>query len=131
MIWNPFFPSVALNPWRELAAVRSELARPQRFPAVRAHAGDDAVVIEALLPGVTRERLELSIEKDALVLAGEIPAGDSGSFRHERPTGRFQRRLQLPFAVDAAAAQAELADGLLRIRLPRSAQDGPVRIHVS
>lgn len=129
MIWNPIFPTTALTPWRELAA-RAE-ARPQRFPAVRAHAGPDAVVIEALLPGVAREDLELSIEDDTLVLAGQLqPFGEARPVRRERATGRFRRQLQLPWAVDAKGVEAELTNGLLRVRLPRAAEHGPVRIPV-
>lgn len=129
MIWNPIFPTAALTPWRELAA-RAE-SRPQRFPAVRAHSGPEAVVIEALLPGVAREDLELAIEDDTLVLAGQLkPFGEARPALRERATGRFRRQLRLPYPVDAAQAEAELANGLLRVRLPRAAEHGPVRIQV-
>lgn len=129
MLWNPLFSPATAWPWRDLA--RTDLASgPARFPAVRAHWNDEAVAIEALLPGVRRDALELSIDDDQLVLSGELQDPAERALRRERSSGRFQRRLALPFPVDASQAQAELADGLLRLRLPRRADSGPRRIEI-
>lgn len=129
MIWNPIFAAVPA-PWRDLASADA-LRGPARFPAIRAHLTEDAVAIEALLPGVRPETLELAMDEDQLVLEGELATIENArALRRERSSGRFRRRLQLPFAVDGSAVQAELENGLLRVRLPRRADSGPRRITI-
>jgi HSP20 family protein len=128
MLWNPFLNTA--TPWRELANAAT-LHGLARYPAVRAYLKDDEALIEALLPGVSRAALTLAIEEDELLLEGELPAIENArALRRERSSGRFRRRLQLPFPVDAEGAQAELANGLLRVRLRRRPDSGPRRIDI-
>lgn len=129
MLWNPFLTAVA--PWRDLARA-GQLPGPARFPTIRAHLMEGSLEIEALLPGVKPEALELAIDDDEIVLEAELPAApeDARVLRRERFAGRFRRRLQLPFAVDGSEVHAEFENGLLRVRLPRRADSGPRRIDI-
>jgi HSP20 family protein len=128
MLWNDLWTTA--TPWRDLASAAA-LRGPARFPAVRAHLKEDEVLVEALLPGVSREGLTLAIEEDELVLEGELPGTENARvLRRERSTGRFRRRLQLPFRIDPEGAHAELANGLLRVRMKRRPDSGPRKIDI-
>lgn len=94
------------------------------YPLVNVREEADAFYIEAEVPGLTQEQIDLHIRHGVeLTLQGERkPAGgDSGAWLHrERGDGRFQRVLTLPLPVDAAKVQAKLEYGVLRIVLPKS-----------
>jgi HSP20 family molecular chaperone IbpA len=82
---------------------------------------DTEFVVEAELPGATTTAIELRLEGDKLVIAGELPApaDDGGTFlRVERYRGPFRRVVTLPADV-GGSPQASLRSGVLQVRLPR------------
>lgn len=86
--------------------------------------GKDEVVVVAELPGVNKDDVKISVEKGVLSIQGErkengLGAGARGILREQRQ-GKFGRNVRLPYDVDAAAVSAELADGLLKIVLPKA-----------
>jgi HSP20 family protein len=132
------------DPWRELQRIHAEMDRLVQgtpalgggeVPAVDVWADDDTLCVRALVPGLAREDLEVSVDGDALTIRGSLPAQSLGEgetwHRRERDTGRFTRTLQLPWLVDAERVQARCKDGVLEIDLPRSAADKPKRIPVA
>ena len=128
MIWNPFFPP--LLPFHDFVQGVA-LGGPARFPSIRAESTETSVLVEALLPGVDPDGLQLDVEDDELILAGEIqPLGEMEPVRRERPIGRFRRRLRMPFPVDQASAKAEFKDGVLRVELERKNATGPISITI-
>ena len=50
--------------------------------------------------------------------------------RRERAHGRFHRQIQLPYEIDADDIDAQLDNGILRVRLPRAESDRPRKIEV-
>lgn len=103
------------------------------FPALNAWADDQALHVEAELPGVPASSLEVTVEGDELTLAGERPARAEEGLavhRRERTTGRFARVVRLPVPVDAGAVSASLRDGVLEVTLPRAAASRPRRIEI-
>ncbi len=106
--------------------------RPQ--PAVNVWQDDEAVVVEAELPGLKSEQLEISVAGDELSLKVQRPDLEAEGVtyhRRERPTGTFTRTVPLPAEVDADRVQAELRDGVLRITLPKVPAAKPRRIEVA
>lgn len=103
------------------------------FPAVNVWETDDHLHVEAELPGVRREDLEISVLGDELTLQGVRPeAVEEGETRHrqERGVGRFSRTLRLPVEVKAEGVEASLEAGVLRLRLPKSEAAKPRKIAV-
>lgn len=101
-------------------------------PSVRAWADDDAATIRAAMPGFTLEDIGVEVHDRTLRLSGERKADDERTYvRRERFTGRFDRRVRLPFSVDANGAQASLNNGVLEVRLPRLESDKPRKIAVN
>jgi len=103
------------------------------WPALNAWADDQAVHVEAELPGVPVEALEIGVLGDQLTLSGERPelreAGTS-EVRRERPAGRFRRELRLPWEVAPEGVTAVLKDGVLSLTLPKAPALRPHKIEV-
>ncbi|HEY0964260.1 MAG TPA: Hsp20/alpha crystallin family protein [Candidatus Paceibacterota bacterium] len=84
---------------------------------------DDAIVIKALVAGVSPNELEISITRDMVTIRGvreEIQeVHDDGYFHRELFWGSFSRTLVLPEEVAIDEAEAQEKHGLLEIRLPK------------
>ena len=101
--------------------------------AMDVYLDDQTVVVEVNAPGIQQDQVEVELTKGtSLLVAATLPAREDKAayLRRERPEGRFERRLNLPFPVDADKVEAQLASGILTIRLPRLASSLPRRITV-
>jgi HSP20 family protein len=97
------------------------------------HADEDAFEITATVPGMDVEDIKVEILDDVLTLRGEIPESPNGSgefLLRERISGKFERRLRLPDAVDAEAAEAKVENGILTVRIPKAEEARPRLIEV-
>jgi len=83
---------------------------------------DDSYVIEAELPGIKREDVNIELVGNELAISGEVKERErKGVLRREtRRTGRFAYRVTLPDQVDAEKIDAKLTDGVLTVRVPKS-----------
>lgn len=92
------------------------------------------MVIEAELPGVSRDQIEVKVEEGQLTVRGvrTVPeAGEARTYRRvERRAGAFERVFTLPRHVDGSAVRAAYADGVLTITLPVAADARPRQIQV-
>lgn len=111
---------------------RSPERRLNRYPLMNVWSSPDGLVIDAELPGVTPDDVEISVMGDTLTLSGKInaaPVKEGEQFyRRERPSGAFSRTLQLPFRAAPEGVKAACQDGILRISVPRSEEEKPRRI---
>jgi HSP20 family protein len=104
-------------------------------PPVDIYETDDALVFQAELPGVSKEEVSLEIHQNTLILRGErkhtaeVPA--DRYHRTERAYGPFHRSFVLPAMVDQEHVQATYHDGVLELRLPKSAAARPKRIAIA
>jgi HSP20 family protein len=92
------------------------------WPQLEIRQDDSTIHIEADLPGVKEEDIELTVEDGVLTLAGEKKSerrDDNGY--SERSYGRFERRITLPANVDEDACAAQFKDGVLKVTIPTSA----------
>ena len=84
---------------------------------------DDAIVIRALVAGVSPNDLEISITRDMVTLRGVREefqeTHDDGYFHRELFWGSFSRTLVLPEEVAIDEAEAQEKHGLLEIKLPK------------
>ena len=134
-MWNEV--DRALTSLRLTPAVAGPEQGSGSYPSIRLHEGPDAFYVEAMVPGVDPETLKLSVVRRTLTLAGEktSPVAETDAepkvfHRRERLAGRFERRLNLPVAVDTEKVSARYADGLLSVTLPRLAQDTPRQVTI-
>ena len=92
-------------------------------PAIDVFETDDTLEVTVDLPGVDPAAVRVLMKADALLVVGEKAPwrgrGESSFHLVERGFGRFARTLRLGPACDAAKARARLADGELRISIPK------------
>jgi HSP20 family protein len=95
-------------------------------PAVDVYETDDTMEITVDLPGVVPGALRLLGKGDNILIAGEKSArrarGESSFHLVERGYGHFARVVRLSRACDTSKARATLADGELRISIPKIAE---------
>ena len=93
------------------------------FPKVDIFENKDHLMIEAELPGMTRDDFDLSFENNVLTLKGERKfekKTDEGNYhRVERSYGSFARSFTLPQTVSVEGAKAEFENGILHVSLPK------------
>lgn len=133
-LWTSLTAAPPLHGWG--AEERSGL-----FPAVNMRDRDDAIVIEAELPGLDVGDIDIAVTADEIVLKGtrpeaSPPEGDGERadkatwLRRERGTGAFERRLGLPAAVDSSRVEARLVDGVLTVVCPKAPESQPHKVVV-
>lgn len=95
----------------------------------------EAIVIEAALPGVKPEEVEVSVLGDTLTLsaggASETDSDADGYRWREVRRGKVTRSVTLPQGVVADQANASFENGLLRLSVPKAQPAEAVRIPVS
>lgn len=104
-----------------------------RFPALNIWEDERTLFVEAEVPGVTMDSIDVSILDGELTIRATrsftLPEG-AAVIRQDRPTGEFVRAFTLPCAVDESAIDASLKDGVLTITLPKAAEVMPRKIAV-
>jgi HSP20 family protein len=99
-----------------------EPGRVMTFPTIEATERDGQLVVQADVPGLAANQIELEIAPDQLVISGvrshEHEEERSGFIRSERRYGRFQRVIPLPEGVETSKATATFDNGVLEIRMP-------------
>jgi HSP20 family protein len=93
---------------------------------------EEEIVIQAAVPGLAPEEVEITIEGDTLTIQGELPAalGNVNYLFQERPTGKFIRVLSLNIPVDADKSEATFSNGLLTLTIPKAEAIRPRQIKV-
>ena len=101
-------------------------------PAVDVEETDDAWIIEAEVPGVRREDVDVEVRDSELVVSGEIVERERAGIlrRRTRRTGRFEYRVVLPEPPDPEGIDATLEDGVLTVRVPKPEQTRRRRVEV-
>ena len=93
------------------------------------------VVVRVEVPGMKKEDCSISIEGNTLKLSGEkhIERETHDSTYHvmERAYGAFQRSIPLPRNVDIDRAEASYSNGVLTVRLPKTASEQARSVPVS
>ena len=117
------------------ASIRSQAGAG--FPVLNVGTTPASVEVQALAPGLDPSKLEITVDRGLLVIAGERqsdlpPNGERASiYASERFTGRFRRVISLPEDADAARVEASYRDGVLRISVAKRESSLPRRIEVN
>jgi len=101
---------------------------------VDVYATNDAVVVEAILPGVKPERVDITVEGNTLSIAGDTSSmipGREGLLLQEIRRGRFVRTLALPAGLEPDKATATFEDGILTLRIPKAEQIKPRQVKIT
>ena len=111
-----------------------ELSTRRWSPVVDIRETDDALVLTAELPGLTKQDVNITLENNVLTLAGErsFEKESKGETFHriERSYGAFSRSFTLPANVKTEKVEALFGDGLLQVTLPKVEESKPRKIEI-
>jgi HSP20 family protein len=95
------------------------------WPRVDVDETDEEIRITAELPGVDRDNIDVSVTDDRITIRGEKKEQEEKKGRDyyslERSYGSFQRSFYLPCEVESDRVDASFKDGVLTVKLPKSA----------
>jgi HSP20 family protein len=115
---------------------RSDTARRDTqamTPRVDVLEDDTGITVIADMPGVSKDSLEIKVENDALSIEGAVSAATPQAMEAtyaEVRIPRFRRSFTLSRELDTGRIEAQLKDGVLRLRIPKHEQARPQRISV-
>lgn len=103
-------------------------------PTVDLKETDDAYTLEADLPGLKKEDIDLTVVDNIVTVKGsrkhEAETKEKGYHRIERRYGGFERSFEIPGGFDGEKIQAHYEDGVLRVTLPKREEAKPKQIEV-
>lgn len=110
---------------------RKALVNGAWAPAVDIQETAEELVVQAALPGVRKEDVDLEVKDDTLILSGErkTPEGEDW-LRRELPTGSFYRAFSLPAEVEPGKVKAAFRDGILEVRLAKAESAKPHKVKI-
>jgi HSP20 family molecular chaperone IbpA len=116
-------------------AVRSkeEQEYPAIRPAYRVSETPDGWELTAVMPGVSKDHLEVTVEADTLVIHGKKGAGVPADWKaHHREIypGGYELRVTLSDGVDGDRISATLEAGVLKLVLPKRESVKPRKIDI-
>jgi len=94
---------------------------------------EDAFVVNAFMPGLTPDDLDITVQQQVVTIHGEPRTDDLKGLRplvQERPTGQFTRTFSLPVPVNANRVGAEFRNGVLHLTLPKLETARPHKIEI-
>ena len=140
---------VRYNPFHEIRSLQNEVNRlfsgissereeflgGEWIPKVDVFENKDNLVLEAELPGMSRDDFDLSFENNVLTLKGErkFEKKDEGDNYHrvERGYGSFARSFTLPPTVTVEGAKADFENGVLHVSLPKREETKARKIEIT
>lgn len=129
--WDPFGDVAQM--WERMNRLfepSAEAGPGSWVPMVETDEDDDAYVVRAELPGMKRDDVNVEISGNELRLTGDVKEEEEAgkTLRHRR--GRFAYRTSLPAEADPDRVDAQLADGILTVRVPKAAEARSRRIEI-
>jgi HSP20 family protein len=124
------FSNLAAHP---TVAGATRFVTGREFPLINLWEETDDIFAECELPGVRSDDLDISVLGNELTVKGrrgEAAAPQATYHRRERGVGTFSRTVALPVEVAADRVEANLRDGVLRVRLPKTESAKPRKVHV-
>jgi HSP20 family protein len=104
------------------------------FPPLNVTQDDENFYVRAEIPGVKANELSITAVRNRLSIAGKREIAREAErvsyHRKERAEGSFSRTLTLPTEIDADRVEANYAEGILRLRLPKAEAAKPRQISV-
>lgn len=124
------------DPFRDFDRLTQQLLGTTNRPAVMpmdAWREGDRFVLEFDLPGVSKESIDLDIERNVLTVRAERVAnnGDWEMLASERPRGVFSRQLVLGDNLDLERIEATYDSGVLRLAVPVAERAKPRKIEIA
>jgi HSP20 family protein len=137
MWWN-------VDVWHEMDRLRRDMDRiftdygrqtgATTFPLVNVYEDKDNIVVTAELPGMTRDKVNITFADGVLRIAGRQETANRGKswalVRQERSTGEFEKTLRIPTKIEAERISAAFNNGILTVTMPKAEEVKPKTITI-
>ncbi|WP_405550792.1 Hsp20/alpha crystallin family protein [Streptomyces sp. NBC_01171] len=120
--------------WGEVSRLVEQSAQPAEptrhwMPLVEEEDAGDAYLVRAELPGIPRESVNIEVDGRELHIHGALDETTGGNALRRR-SGSFSYGVRVPGDVNVDGVQADLSDGVLTVRLPKSQAATPRSIEI-
>ncbi len=112
--------------WPSMAISQRSVA----YPPINIGEDDNNLYVRCEIPGMAIADLDLTLTDSSLVIKGERKSERGKYYRQERPTGVFQRLVNIQAAIARDRVTASMRDGLLEVVLPKSDESRPKKISI-
>jgi len=134
-LFERFFEEPFKNLMRNRFPVFEEFAKFEDLtPKVDMFDSKNELVVKMEVPGIDKKNINISISDGMLNVQGEVKKEEETKkddyYYSERSYGSFSRRLRLPVDVKEDLVKATYKDGVLEIKLPKTAKSKPKEIKV-
>ncbi|MBF0196244.1 MAG: Hsp20/alpha crystallin family protein [Planctomycetes bacterium] len=125
------------DPFRELVsrAITDDTSMGEWLPRIDYYESESAYQVNADLPGIEKDNVDVTYENKILTLSGEKKVesteGNYANHRVERAFGRFTRSIHLPKDVNIDGIKAEMKNGVLHIEIPKAESAQAKKILIS
>ncbi len=131
-LWDQVFPT-SRRFFREFP-VKALVDRDTAPPAIDIIDKPDTIVVKAELPGVEKDKVDISLHDNALTISGKIEEEKEEKkenyYYSERSYTSYSRTVDLPCKVNADKVSATLKNGILTINLPKAEEVKTKKIKV-
>ena len=125
--WDPLQEMLDLRRAMDQVMQRTGQAtngQPQFDVAMDIYETPDSYEIEAAMPGIKPEDVDITLNNNVLTIRGETKVEeekeDKNYHLRERRAGAFLRSITLPSSINADAIEARYGNGVLKLRLPKA-----------
>ena len=137
MLWHDDVWSEMERLRREMNGLFSNFERTSgasTFPLVNVYDQKENIMVTAELPGMTKEKANITFSDSVLTIAGDIePLAEVRKMtviRQERALGRFEKTIRMPVKVDQNKINASFSNGILTVTLPKAEEAKPKTIAI-
>ena len=124
--WSPFFDDKSDS---FLPTTNKSFA-----PSLDVYQDEKNVIVEASLPGVDLDKVEVNIENDILSISGKAEKkteiDEENYYKKEIFRGTFHRSISLPASVKSDKSVAEFADGVLKVTVPKEGETKSKKVKI-
>lgn len=103
-------------------------------PSLDVYETKDTVVVQATVPGLKPEEVEITVQGDYLAISGqsqsEQQTQEKNYLRRETRSGAFSRTIELPAGLQNDKAEAAFENGVLTVTFPKAEQVKAKKIQV-
>jgi len=103
------------------------------WPEVNVYSNENEYMVSAKIPGIEKNDIGITLKDNSLKISGERKVPEKHDVNYhlkERKTGKFERNFLLDEKVDANKVTAEIKNGILLIKVPKSPEAKPVKIEI-
>jgi HSP20 family protein len=108
-------------------------SRSSYWPETNIYENENEYMVVGKVPGVEKEDISITIKDNSLKISGvkkDLKTEDENEHLKERKNGKFERNFLLNEKIDTEKINAEVKNGIVLIKIPKSPETKPVKIAI-